>query len=257
MARTSAGVTSSRRSSSAQAMLRMGRHLEDRPPRSRRRASRSRPGSTTRPCGRSATTASSAAVAGMLPVEPAAITGSAGGCAAPALGLRREQRGCGARPDRCSLRRPGCCGQSSREDGEEAQGELPMRGVVLGHQIAQAVEAEPARSAPGRGGAPARRPGAPPDRRSSASRWRGRRPGSARASSSWRRSAGIGRRQIGSSAADPCAVASSPPASIGVVGIEVAQRQQCAAAAAAGRRPGAGRPRASARRARRVGSRTV
>ena len=42
-------------------------------------ASRSRPGSTTRPWGSPATTASRSAVAGMEPVEPAAMTGSAGG----------------------------------------------------------------------------------------------------------------------------------------------------------------------------------
>ena len=41
--------------------------------------SRSRPGSTTAPCGRPAMTASSSRVAGCEPVEPAAITGVAGG----------------------------------------------------------------------------------------------------------------------------------------------------------------------------------
>ena len=44
-------------------------------------ASRSRQGSTTRPRGMPATTASRSAVAGMLPVEPAAITGPGGGAA--------------------------------------------------------------------------------------------------------------------------------------------------------------------------------
>ena len=41
--------------------------------------SRSRPGSTTAPCGNPAITASRSAVAGIEPVDPAAMTGSAGG----------------------------------------------------------------------------------------------------------------------------------------------------------------------------------
>ena len=54
--------------------------------------SRSRPGSTTAPCGRPAITASSSRVAGCEPVEPAAITGVAGG--------RSRQRAAWARIER-------------------------------------------------------------------------------------------------------------------------------------------------------------
>ncbi len=59
----------------------------------------SRPGSTTMPCGRPATTSSRSRVAGILPVVPAAITGKPGGLArqsAPCASSSRLRRSAGS-----------------------------------------------------------------------------------------------------------------------------------------------------------------
>ncbi len=53
--------------------------------------SRSRPGSTTTPCGALATAFSTSAAAGTVPVEPAAMTGACGGRASHASARRRSR----------------------------------------------------------------------------------------------------------------------------------------------------------------------
>ena len=59
--------------------------------------SRSRPGNTTAPCGSRAMAASRSRVAGCEPVEPAAITGVAGGTFTPARPPGRGSPGCAVR----------------------------------------------------------------------------------------------------------------------------------------------------------------
>ncbi len=128
----------------------------------------SRPGSTTAPCGSLAMVSSSLAVAGIEPVEPAAITGaSLPASRLASASISRSRRSAASMAPRSSTqRRPGlAC------DLQESQRQLPI------------VDRD--RRAPGRRVCP-RRPGAWSCRPSGG---RDRRPGRARRKACWRSAA--------------------------------------------------------------------
>ena len=128
----------------------------DRPCRGRGRAARSLP------CGRPAMTASSSRVAGCEPVEPAAITGVAGGCSRQRIAWARIAW---VRRSMASIwpRSASTAGQCFADDGEELQRALPVAGEVALDQAFQPVERARlrwrARRAVGRARAPATAPG--------------------------------------------------------------------------------------------------
>ena len=97
----------------------------------------SRPGSTTAPRGRPAMVARSRAVAGIEPVEPAAITGALG-CRGEAARLRRDQAVAPLRRlDGAALgedRRP-----VSRATCRNSQRDLPILVEMVGHQPVEAL----------------------------------------------------------------------------------------------------------------------
>ena len=102
--------------------------------------SRSRPGSTTAPCGKPAITASSSRVAGCEPVEPAAITGVGRAAArASAAAWARIER---VRRSSASIwpRSARISGQTLADDGEELQRVLPVAGEVALDQAFEPVE---------------------------------------------------------------------------------------------------------------------
>ncbi len=165
----------------------------------------SRPGSTTAPCGSLAMVAISSAVAGIEPVEPAAITGPSLWTARrrASAAIRRSRRAAGSIVPRSAR----MAGHASRAILQELQRELPVL-----------VETDPApagRAAPTAPGASSCRPSGARDRR----RARARRPG-------WWRPAAHDLRR-----AAPATAPSGSPA------------RRAAAAARARRSPAAGRAR--------------
>ena len=96
----------------------------------RRRGRWSRPGRTSAPCGRPAIALRRSAVAGIVPVEPAAMTGPAGGFRASrsaSARIRVSRRTTGSTRPRSARR----AGQASKAIFEEIERDLEVAGVVL------------------------------------------------------------------------------------------------------------------------------
>ena len=108
----------------------------------------SSPGSTTAPFGSRAIAASSAAVAGTEPVEPAAITGAGEPCAASRSASRADQQiAPRARIDQAALGQ--MLGPELRGDPQELQRDVPVAREIGRHALRRARARPPGRCPPG------------------------------------------------------------------------------------------------------------